>query len=220
MHRRLLRRALIGLVAPAVTVVALAGPATAAAQVPTLDEAATVYAHLENGTSSESSGKVYGPGKKCKPGKAIKGATARSASYSPDYTSGDPSAYVIDGERPMVSVTAMEFPNTKAAITYLRGSNQSTKDCGGGGGSGGGGGGQTNCKAKMKKIKFALGDERYGYQIRSTCKVAGHTVSSVMNTLFVRQGKHIVYTTMISMDTSAPSIPKSIDFTDLALDKV
>lgn len=222
MHRRTWSRALIGLVAPVMTVAALTAPATAAAQVPTIDEVAHIYTHLENGTASESAGKVYGPGKKCKPGKAIKGASSRSASYSPDYTSGDPDVFVIDGEHPMVSVTAMEFPSAKAAIKYLHGYDKVTKDCGSGGsgGGGGGGGGQPDCKSKMKKIKFKLGDERYGYQFRSTCKIGGQTTSSVINTLFVRKGAEIVYANVMSMDASAPSIPKSIDFTDLALKNV
>lgn len=219
---RTFSRALIGLVAPAMTVVALAAPATAAAEVPTINETATIYHHLENGTASESSGKVYGPGKKCKPGKAIKGASSRSASYSPDYTSGDPDVYVIDGDHPMVSVTAMEFPNAKAAIKYLHGYDKSAKDCGAGGGGGGGNGGSggPKCKSSMKKFKFTLGDERYGYQFRTTCKTGSQTTSSVMNTTFVRKGQFIVYATMMSMDATAPSIPDSIDFTELALKKV
>ena len=165
--------------------------------------------------------KVYGPGKKCNTSKVIKGASGRSASYSPDYTSGDPSAYVIDGEHPMLSVTAMEFPSTKAAITYLHGYTTSTKDCPGDTpGGGGSGGGQPDCTAKMKKLKFALGDERWGYQMRSTCRISGQTTSSVFNTLFVRQGKYVVYASAMSMDASAPSIPKSIDLTALALKSV
>ena len=118
MHRRMLTRALIALAVPALIVPAAATSATAAdtAQVPTIDAAAEIYAHLEGGTAYESAGKVYGPGKKCKPGKAIKGASSRTASYSPDYTSGDPDVYEITGDTPMVSVTAMKFPSTKAAI--------------------------------------------------------------------------------------------------------
>ncbi|MCB8954925.1 MAG: hypothetical protein H6529_00400 [Nocardioides sp.] len=217
MHRRWLTRALIALAVPALTAPAIASSATAAAaypDVPSIDAVAKIYDHLEGGTATESTSKVYGPGKKCKPGKAISGAGARSASYSPDYTSGDPDVYTIDGEHPMVSVTAMQFPSTKAAIKYLHGSTKSAKHCGGGGGGGGGG---TGCDSTMKKIKFSLGDERWGYQYRSTCRSGGQTSSSVINSLFVRQGKFIVYTMAMSMDASAPSIPKSIDLTDLAV---
>ncbi|GAA1164432.1 hypothetical protein [Nocardioides aquiterrae] len=222
MHRRWLTRALIALAVPALTVPAAASSATAAAypDVPSVDAVAKIYDHLDGGTASESTSKVYGPGKNCKPGKAIKGAGARSASYSPDYTSGDPDVYVIDGEHPMVSVTAMRFPNAKAAITYLHGSDKSAKDCGGGGTGGGGGGGGSHCDSKMTKIKFALGDERWGYQFRSTCRSGGQTSSSVFNTLFVRKGQFVVYATAMSMDETAPSIPKSIDLTELALKSV
>lgn len=222
MNRRWLTRALIALAVPAL-IVPVASSATAAGtvDVPSVTAVAGIYPHLEGGTANESTGKVYAPGKKCKPGKAIKGASARTASYSPDYTSGDPSAYVIDGEHPMLSVTAMEFPSTKAAITYLHGYTTSTKDCPGGTpGGGGSGGGQPDCTAKMKKLKFALGDERWGYQMRSTCRISGQTTSSVFNTLFVRQGKYVVYASAMSMDASAPSIPKSIDLTALALKSV
>jgi hypothetical protein len=224
MHRRWLSRALIALAVPALTVPAIASSATAAGSVdvPTITAVAGIYPHLEGGTANESTAKVYGPGKKCQPGKPIKGASAHSASYSPDYTSGDPDAYVIDGEHPSLSVTAMRFPSTKAAIQYLHGSATSTKDCPGGnpGGGGSGGGGQPDCHAKMKKLKFTLGDERWGYQMRSTCRISGQTTSSVFNMLFVRDGKFVVYANAMSLDASAPSIPKSIDLTALALKSV
>jgi hypothetical protein len=42
----------------------------------------------------------------------------------------------------------------------------------------------------------------------------------VFNSLFARQGRFIVYTSAMSMDATAPSIPKSIDMTDLALKTV
>jgi hypothetical protein len=224
MHRRWLTRALIALAVPALIVPAVASSASAASypDVPTIDAVAKIYDHLDGGSASDSTSKVYGPGKKCKPGKAIKGAGSRSASYSPDYSSGDPDVFVIDGEHPMVSVTAMQFPNTKAAVKYLHGYSKSAKDCpnpGGGGGNGGGSGG-VKCDTKIKKIKFELGDERWGYQYRSTCKNGDQTTSSVFNMLFSRQGKFIVYTTAMSMDATAPSIPKSIDLTELALKSV
>lgn len=219
MSRRWLTRALIALAVPALTVPAIASSATAAAtaQVPTVDAAAGIYQHLENGTAYESTSKVFGPGKKCKPGKAIKGASARSASYSPDYSSGEVPA--ITGETPMVSVTAMQFPTEKAAIAYLRGYGKSAKDCPAGGGGGGGGGGTPGikCTTSMKKIAFDLGDERWGYQYKMSCKQGDETTHSVFNTLFSRQGKFVVYANMMSMDASAPSIPKSVDFTELAM---
>jgi len=221
MHRRWLARALTALVAPALIVPALATSASAAAEVPGIDEVATIYPHLDGGTATESTSKVYGPGKKCKT-KAIKGASQTTASYSPDYSSGDPDVFVVDGEHPMVSATAMEFPSTKAAVKYLHGYAKFTKDCPGSnpGGGGGGGGQGPDCKVSMKKIKFDLGDERWGYQIRSTCKVGDQTTSMVFNSLFARKGKFIVYTNAMSMDATAPSIPKSIDMTELALTSV
>lgn len=223
MNRSRLSRALIALVLPALAVPALASSATAAgAEVPTIDAVAKIYPHLEGGTSSESAMKVYGPGKKCSTSRVIKGASGRSASYAPDYTSGDPDVYVIDGEHPSVSVQAYEFPTTKAAVRYLHGYAEHTKDCPStpGGSGGGSGGGHPQCTTSMKKIAFKLGDERWGYQMKSTCTISGQTSSSVFNMLFARQGRFIVYTDAMSMDATAPSIPKSVDLTALALKSV
>ncbi|MDF1603340.1 hypothetical protein [Nocardioides sp. YIM 152315] len=224
MSRRWMNRALIALVVTAVTVPALATSATAAgaAKVPSVDATAKIYPHV--GTSSESSSKVYGPGKKCGQQKVVKGASQTSASYSPDYSDpavvADPSAFEMTGERPSVSATAMKFPNAKAAIAYVHGYDKYTKKCpvtNPGGGGGNGGGQLPDCKSSMKKIAFKLGDERYGYQFRSTCTISGQPSTSVMNTLFVRDGKYVVFANAMSMDATAPSIPKSVEFTRLAL---
>jgi hypothetical protein len=221
MHRRWLTRALIALALPALTVTAATSSATAAAaaKVPTIEAVAGIYPHLEGGSAYESTGKVLGPGKKCKPGKPIKGASATSASYSPDYTSGNPDVFEITGKTPMVSVTAMKFPTKKAAVAYLHGYGKTAKDCpaGGGGGGGGGGTGGMKCKTSMKKIAFHLGDERWGYQYKMKCTKAGETTTSVFNSLFSRKGKFVVYANLMSMDASAPSIPKSVDLTELAM---
>jgi hypothetical protein len=223
MSRRWMSLALIALVVPAVTVPALATSATAAgsAKVPSVEATATIYPHVA--TSSESTSKVFGPGKKCGSQKVIKGASQTSASYSPDYSSGDPTLFAMTGERPSVSATAMKFANPKAAIAYLHGYETYTKKCpvtNPGGGGGGTGGGLPDCKTSMKKIAFKLGDERWGYQIKSTCTIAGQATSSVINSLFVRDGKYVVYTSAMSMDATAPSIPKSVQFTKLALTTV
>ncbi len=219
MNRRWLTRALIALAVPALTVAALANPASAAggAKVPTIDAVAKTYPHLKGGTATESDLKVYGPGKKCNTSKVVKGASGRSASYAPDLTSSDPSAYGMTGERPMVMVQAYKFPTTKAAITYLRGFMKQAKKCPvtkPGGGTGGG----SKCKSSTKKIGFKLGDERWGFQIRSTC--ASEASSSVFNTLFSRKGRFIVYTSAMAMGTDAPSIPKSVQLTATALKSV
>ena len=223
MNRRWLTRALIALAVPALTVPALATSATAAggAKVPTIDAVAKTYPHLAGGTANESAMKVYGPGKKCKTSKVIKGASGRSASYSPDYTSGDPNAYQVTGDRPLVSVQAFTFRTAKAAIAYLRGYAKQAKDCpttnpGGGGGEGG----TPQCTATTRKIAFKLGNERRGHQIRSTCEVAGQKSTSVMNLLFARKGRFIVYANAMSMDATAPSIPRSVQLTAKALKTV
>ena len=223
MHRRWLTRALIALVVPvALSAPALTTSATAAgggAKVPTVAAVAKIYPHLAGGTSTESAAKVLGPGKKCNTTKVIKGASQRTATYAPDYSSGDPSAYLMTGARPSVYVTAMKFKNTKDAVAYLHGYAKYTKKCPvtNPGGHGGGGTGGVKCKSSMKKIKFKLGDERWGYQTRSTCTISGQSTSSVSNMLFARKGRFIVYTGAMSMDATAPSIPKSVSLTRLSL---
>lgn len=225
MSRRWLSRALIALVVPAVTVPALAMSATAAgaAKVPSVEATAKIYPHV--GTSSESTSKVYGPGKKCGQQKVVKGASQTTAAYSPDYTapeyaSGDPSLYETTGERPSVYATAIKFKNAKAAIAYLHGYQKSAKKCPVTVPGGGAGGGKVDCKSSMKKIGFKLGNERWGYQMKATCTIAGQATTMVTNSLFVRSGKHVVYTGATSMDQTAPSIPKSVQFTKLALKTV
>ena len=213
---RLVNRVLIALAVPALLIPAASATAAGTAQVPSIDEVAKIYKHLDGGSAYESTSKVFGPGKKCKPGKAIKGASATSATYNPDYSSGE--IPEITGKTPMVSVTAMKFPSAKSAIAYLHGYDKSAKDCGAGGDGGGSGGGSggPKCKASMKKIAFKLGDERYGYQFKSKCKDS----ASVINTLFTRKGQFVVYANVMSMNATAPSIPDSVDLTELALKKV
>lgn len=225
MSRRWLSRALTALVVPAVIVPALATSATAAgaAQVPTVEATAKIYPHVA--TISESSAKVYGPGKKCGQQKVIKGASQTTGSYSPDYSSpeyaaGDPSLYEVTGERPSVYATAIKFPNAKAAIAYLHGYQKYTKKCPVTNPGGGTGGDKPDCKTSMKKIGFKLGDERWGYQMKAACTIAGQATTMVSNSLFVRQGKYVVYTGATSMNQTAPSIPKSVEFTKLALTTV
>jgi hypothetical protein len=226
MSRRPTTRVLIALVAPVLAATALAPAATAAgaAKVPTLVDTQTIYPHV--GTVSASSAPVHGPGRQCGQQQVIRGASLTSASYSPDYSdpalAADPALYEMTGERPAVSATAMRFPTPKAAIASLHGYQKYAKKCPGSnpGGDGSGGGQLPDCDTAMKKIRFALGDERYGYQIRSSCTIGGQATSSVMNTLFVRDGRYVVSTSAMSMDASAPSIPSSVAFTKLALTTV
>jgi hypothetical protein len=108
------------------------------------------------------------------------------------------------------------------AIDYLHGYATYAKDCpgGAGGGTGGGGTGGMKCTTSTKKIAFKLGDERWGFQTKSVCEIGSTTSTSVFNSLFARQGRFIVYTGAMSMDATAPSIPKSVSFTRLALKTV
>lgn len=216
MNRRWLSRALIALAVPvaltAPTVNSTATAAGAGPGVPSIAAAATVYPHLAGGTSTESTSKVLGLGKNCKPGKPIKGASSKTASYTPAYDPADPSSYLMTGAKPSVFVTSMKFPTAKAAIAYLHKSTASTKKCPVTASNPDG----TKVDATVTRIRFKLGDERWGYQTRLT--MSGQTVIS--NMLFVRKGKFIVYTGAMAMDGTAPSVPQSVQFTKVALSSV
>ena len=216
MHHRWLSRALVALVVPAtLTVPALVQTADAATRgpgVPSVAAVAKIYPHLAGGTASESTSKVIGPGKNCKPGKPIKGASARFASYMAPLTSTDPTDFQMSGVKPGVFVSAMRFPSARSAVTYLHKSSASTKRCPVPSPAGDG----TQVRAKTTRIKFKLGDERWGF--KSQVSLSGQTVIS--DTLFVRAGKYVVYVSTTSMDGTAPSVPRAVQLTRLALKSV
>jgi hypothetical protein len=204
---RQLSRALIALAVPALTVTALAAPSPATAavkgpKVPTVAQVAKIYPYLDGGTSYDSSSKVYGIGKNCKQGKAIKGATATSASYqAAEYA--PPTA-----TEPMVYVSAMRFRNADDAIDYLHATTKNTKKCPTGPGTPG-----SDVKVKIKKIAFKLGDERWGYTVTATMD----DQTTVSHTLLVRDGKYIVNAGAMSMDGKAPVVKKAVQLTALTL---
>jgi hypothetical protein len=215
MHRRLLNRALVALAVPALVVPALVAPATAAGKgpgVPAIPAVAKIYPHLKGGHATVTAQpKIFGPGKKCKQGKVIKGASGRMATYLAPFNTNDPDAFAMTGRKPSLYVSALKFPTAKSAVRYLHGWSTSTKKCpvsGAGGGTGG-----PKVKITMKKIRFTLGNERWGYQV----KVVTKQLTTISNTLFVRKGRYVVYTGATSMDGVAPSIPKSVQFTKTAL---
>ncbi|HTW17222.1 MAG TPA: hypothetical protein VMF51_18980 [Nocardioides sp.] len=207
MSARRLTRALIALAVPALTVTALSAPATAAAKgpaVPSVAKVAKIYPHLAGGTSDPTSSKLHWPSKKCgKQGKVIKGAKATFALYS----SADPADYAYTAAKPMTYVSAMKFRNAKDAIKYLHGTSKGAK-CPVKDPSTG-----KDMKVKIKKIKFRLGDERWGYT--ATVTMAGE--KSVSHSLLVREGKYIVSASAMSLDGKAPNTKKAIKLTGLAL---
>lgn len=207
---RQLTRTLIALAVPALTVAALAAPSPAGAaapaakgpKVPTVAQVAKTYPHLAGGTSYDASSKVIGIGKNCKPGKPIKGATMTSSSYqAAEYAA--PTA-----TEPMVYVSAMRFRNADDAIDYLHATSTSTTKC-----PTGPGGPGADVKVKVKKIRFKLGDERWGWTITST--TSGQT--SVMHSLLVRDGRFVVSAGAMALDGGTPVVKKAIQLTALTL---
>lgn len=203
---RRLTTALIALAVPALTVSALSTPATAAVKgpkVPTVAQVAKIYPHLDGGTSYPSSGKVYGAGKNCKPGKAIKGATMTSASY----LSADPADYAATAEKPMTYVSAIRFKDADDAIAYLHGAKNTgkcpVKDPSTG----------QDVKVKLKKITFKLGDERQGWTVTAT--MSGQTM--VSHSLMVRDGRFVINAGVMAMDGREPAVKKAIKLTALTL---
>jgi hypothetical protein len=208
MHRRRLTRALVALAVPALTVPALATSATAAATapaVPSVAAVAKIYPHFDGGSSSESVvSKIRSVGKDCKPGKVIRGAKGRSASYLP----ADPADYAMTGAEPGVFTTAMRFRSARDAVKYLHASATSTENCPTTGSGG------DDVDAKITRIKFRLGDERQGYKIQIT----QDDTTLIMDSLLVRDGRYIVTAGVMSTDGQAPAVKKAIQLMKVAVD--
>jgi hypothetical protein len=210
MHRRWLSRALIALVVPAtLSAPALVSSAEAATapRVPSLAQATAIYPHLSGGTATQSSGKVFGIGKNCKPGRAIKGAAQTSVSYTAPVSYDDPTSFMPSGAKPGLSVSALRFRSAKSAIAYLHAAPKSTQKCGSASTA------TPGVKPTVTPIRFKLGDERKGLKMQLTTQ--GRTL--VMDYLFVRKGKVIVYTTAMSFDGVAPAVPPAVALTKVAL---
>lgn len=215
MNRRRLTRALIAVALPALLVPTFSSPASAAAKapaVPKLAQVAKVYPHLKDGSVDVTREKVYAAGKNCHQGKAIKGATARSATYMSAFDPSSLDDLGITGEEPAVIIDAARLPSAKAAKKYLHDGQVDTKNCAGEGGLGG-----PDSTYTIKKISFKLGAQRWGYQVTWTSEDS--TTSA--NALFVRKGKDVVSVVTMSLEgDTAPSVPKAIDLTRLALKTV
>ena len=205
MAPRRLVRVLAAVIAPALLVPTLAPAAHAAAtpKVPSLAKVAKIYPHLEGGSFYENpTTKVYGPAKKCNKTKRVKGATGNSASYL------EAGATSTTAAKPGVTVVAYRFPSPAKAKTYLKAAQAKTKKCPSGGMATG-----STKKAKLKKIKVGLGDQRWGY----TVKVKLDSGTYISNMILVRKGKSIVMTLVSSMDGKTPSVKKSIKLTKLTM---
>lgn len=212
MTHRWLTRALVAVAVPALLVPALSSSATAAPKppaVPTLDAVSKIYPHLADGTADVTrKRKVRMPQTSCKGGAVIKGATGQEAVYAPDIESmslEDVEALEFTGKEPMVSVAAEVFPTSRVASQYLRASLTEGEDCAVA---------LDDDDMHLKKIRFQLGAERWGFQLRMGTKKA----PLIANFLLVRSGKTIVTVTSTSLSgKAAPSIAKSVDLTRLAL---
>lgn len=209
MTHRWLARALVAVAVPALLVPALVSSASAAPtapSVPTLEDVAKIYPHLEGGTVDVTrERKIRMPEKTCKRGAVIKGATGQEVMYAPDIESmEDVDAFEVTGEEPMVSVTAEVFPGARVASQYLRAALTDGTDCEEHQGD----------EFQMKKIRFKLGSERWGFQVRMGPK----TAPMIGNLLVVRSGKRIVAVTSVSFTGKAgPSTAKTIALARLAV---
>lgn len=205
--RKVLTRALVAVAGPALALSLAAAPAQAAAvpDVPSVEQAGAVYAHLVDGTVSETPiNKIKGySGKKCKADRVFRGARGNSGYYM----SADPTTQAT-GATPSVTATAYRFRNAKDAKAFLH--PKLPKKCHATGGHNPGQPGSgSGCKGKVQKIRFKLGDERSGIQVRCG--------SMVMQHLTVRDGKHVVFTSAMSTDGTVPSVKKAVEFVKVAL---
>jgi hypothetical protein len=216
MTHRWLTRALVAVAVPALLVPAVASSATAATKppaVPTLAAVTKIYPHLEGGSIDVSREKVRGAGKDCKPGKVVKGAAGQSAVYVPPFDESDDPDTLATSMGEIVFVTAERFPSAKAAHQYLRGGLADTKDCADVDGPLG-----PDAKVTFKKIGAKLGAERWGFQVTW----ASDETKTIMNAFFVRKGKDVVsvFSAPTGEAATAPSIPKTVALTKLALKTV
>jgi hypothetical protein len=216
MTHRWLTRALVAVAVPALLVPTVASSATAAPKppaVPALAAVAKIYPHLKGGSVDISREKVRAAGKNCKPGKVVKGASGQTAVYVPTFDeSADPDTVVTSmGE--IVFVTAERFPSVKAAHQYLRGGLADTENCADVDGPLG-----PDAKVTFKKIGTKLGAERWGFQVTW----ATEETKTIMNAFFVRKGKDVVsvFSAPTGESATAPSIPKTVALTRLALKTV
>ena len=208
MTHRWWTRALVALAVPALLVPILASTATAAPKppaVPTLAAVTKIYPHLDGGSSTAMlERKIRMPQESCQRGTLIKGAVGRVRLYASD----DESLEDLEstGQEPLINVKAEVFPTARLAGLYLRASPDLTA---------------LQCelpkgvRVETQKIRFRLGAERWGYQIR-----VGPTRDRLLsaNLLVVRSGRKLVsVTSMAATGRAAPSIPKTIALARLAL---
>lgn len=210
MTRRWLTRALLAVALPALLVPTAAAPASAAPrapEVPTLAQVAKIYPHLKGGDVEEvREPKVRMPTKTCKDGAVIKGAVGLDATYGPSFQSIDD--FVVTAKKPLVGVTALTFPSTKVATRYFRASLTEGATCP-----------QTDPfgdDVQLKKLKFKLGEERAGFQIRM-----GPETPITANVLLIRSGRSVLTVNSMSMQgKGAPAVPLTIKLARLALKTV
>jgi len=206
-----LTRALVAVAVPALVLPAFSSSAAAATKppaVPTLAAVAKIYPHLEDGYADITRAKVTGTGKDCKPGDAIKGATERDAFYVPDLEQ-EPDDLVATGDEPFVFISAARFSSTKDAREYFASDRADSKKCMAVEGPLG-----PRAKVTFKKVRVDLGAESWGYQITWATKKA----TNVATLTTVRTGTRFVGVfTMVTDGLTAPSIPKTIALTRLAV---
>lgn len=212
MTHRWLTRALVAVAVPALLVPAVSSAATAAPKppaVPALAAVAKIYPHLKGGTADITRAKVRSAGKNCKQGKAVKGATGRSAVYMPALETYNPDTLATSTDE-IVFVTAERFPSVSTAHQYLRAGLADTEHCADVDGPLG-----PDAKVTFKKIRSKFGAERWGFQVTW----ATDESTATMNAIVVRQGKDVVSVFGMPMGETgtAPSIQKTVALTRLAL---
>lgn len=178
-----LARALLALALPLVAVPALTTAAHAAPKgpdVPTVEQVAKIYPQLQGGTADVESTKAPSAGKNCSDGKPVPGSRASIATYLP--SDDDPASFGQD--TPMVMVAAMSFRSVRQASSYFDDFSESMAECT----SDAMEHDEEGVRVTTKKIRFGLGDERFG----STSLVKGFGMAMSTHVLVVREGKAVV----------------------------
>ena len=208
MQTKRLVRALTVLAVPALLVPALATSAEAAPKppaVPTLAAVTKIYPTLRGGDVEVQREVVRAAGKGCAMGKKVRGAVGREATYMPKMDP-DATGFGVTGAAPMIDIISERLPSSKVTRSYVKGQFAQTRKCIDGGDP-------DVTVTSSRSFRVALGDQGMGY--RAAVEVSGAPMT--VNLVAVRAGKQVVVVSAVSMDTSAPSIPKTIRLARLAL---
>jgi hypothetical protein len=180
---------------PALTIPALAAPAGTAPkgpQLPSVEQVAKIYPHLDGGTADVESSPVPALDEECQDGKPIKGSRLSIALYTP----ADPTSMATLTRKPIVITAALSFRSLRAAQGYYDDFADEASSCLGLDDLTGT---PDGAEVTTKRIRFRLGDERSG----GTTTLTHRKRTATSHVLLVREGRTLVLSVVIGRDNPA-----------------